>query len=154
MVLKNKNIIFKIRRPKVTDYAALNWGYFFSIFTGNRNTASLLAIQQWMGYPPSNNTANSYFFLRNLICWSHQYAQASGYLTSCHSCINLQQIIYLVSYLRGNNTCRPTSARRTVNRLYSRLKAFNPPGNSWIRWSTMPISGTISLNIALPLISN
>ena len=24
MFLKNKNIIFKIRRPKVTDYAALN----------------------------------------------------------------------------------------------------------------------------------
>ena len=25
-VLENKNIIFKIRRPKVTDYAALNEG--------------------------------------------------------------------------------------------------------------------------------
>ena len=25
MFLKNKNIIFKIRRPKVTDYAALNF---------------------------------------------------------------------------------------------------------------------------------
>ena len=27
MFLKNKNIIFKIRRSKVTDYAALKQGY-------------------------------------------------------------------------------------------------------------------------------
>ena len=132
----------------------LNWGYFLSIFTGNQNTTSLLAIQQWMGNPPSSNTANSYFFLRYLIYWSCWYAKASSYLTSFHSCINLQQITYLVSYLRGNNTYRPALARRTVNHLYSRLKAFNPPGNSLIWASTMPISGIILLNIAVALISS
>ena len=132
----------------------LNWGYFLSIFTGNQNMTSLLAIQQWMWNPPRSNTANSYFFIQNLICWSRRYTQASSYLTSCHSCINRQQSIYLVSYLRGNNTCKPASARCTVNRLHSRLKAFNPPGNSWIHASTMPISGTISFNIALALISS
>ena len=46
MFLKNKNIIFKIRRSKVTDYAALNgllcncsisWSYslVFVLFKGN-----------------------------------------------------------------------------------------------------------------------
>ena len=32
MFLKNKNIIFKIRRSKVTDYVALKWVIFWSIF--------------------------------------------------------------------------------------------------------------------------
>ena len=30
MFLKNKNIIFKIRRSKVTDYAALNCQFMYS----------------------------------------------------------------------------------------------------------------------------
>ena len=33
MFLKNKNIIFKIRRSKVTDYAALTMGVFGRIET-------------------------------------------------------------------------------------------------------------------------
>ena len=32
MFLKNKNIIFKTRRSKVTDYAALNAFYWYQIF--------------------------------------------------------------------------------------------------------------------------
>ena len=80
------------------------------------------------------------FFVATFSCelvevtYACRYAQASSYLTSCHSCTNLQQIIYLVSYLRGTNTCRPASARRTVNHLYCRHKAFNPPGNSWMTY--------------------
>ena len=124
-----------------------------SIFMGNRNTPLFWPSSSKWGIHLAAIPLTR-IFLRNLICWSSWYAQASSYLTSSHSCINLQQIIYLASYLRGNNTCRPASDRCTVNRLYSRLKAFNLPGNSWIRASTMPFSGTISLNIALALISS
>ena len=36
MFLKNKNIIFKIRRSKVTDYAALNGNVQGCVFAKNR----------------------------------------------------------------------------------------------------------------------
>ena len=139
--------------PYIRKCPLIKLSIFSKHFTSNQNTTSLLAIQQWKGNPPNSNTTNSNFFLQNLICLSRRYAHASSYLTSCNSLINLQRIVYLVGYLRGSNTCRPASARRPINRLYSRLKAFNPPGNRWIRESTMPISGIISMNIALALIS-
>ena len=42
--MKNKNIIFKIRRSKVTDYAALRVNYFsFSIFK-----QSLIILKEWL----------------------------------------------------------------------------------------------------------
>ena len=38
MFLKNKNIIFKIRRPKVTDYAALKYALIQKLFYGLQGT--------------------------------------------------------------------------------------------------------------------
>ena len=48
MFLKNKNIIFKIRRSKVTDYAALR-GYLAQYKAKNKSCFSLIS---------------SYFFIR------------------------------------------------------------------------------------------
>ena len=42
MFLKNKNIIFKIRRLKVTDYAALRNEFKFSNVHGIMNTSGLV----------------------------------------------------------------------------------------------------------------
>ena len=42
MFLKNKNIIFKIRRSKVTDYAALRNEFNFWNVHGIMNTSGLL----------------------------------------------------------------------------------------------------------------
>ena len=47
MFLKNKNIIFKIRRSKVTDYAALiatSYKLFVSVFSIHINLVSVTAL--------------------------------------------------------------------------------------------------------------
>ena len=46
--LKNKNIIFKIRRSKVTDYAALNLFYMFVLHVQLDKTYIMLARGSWM----------------------------------------------------------------------------------------------------------
>ena len=50
MFLKNKNIIFKIRRPKVTDYVALKRVGFWSIFTYENIHCKLLSFINPAGY--------------------------------------------------------------------------------------------------------
>ena len=57
MFLKNKNIIFKIRRSKVTDDAALtirrhcNSGPGFKFIKGNQNIFSNFSTKSGMGFP-------------------------------------------------------------------------------------------------------
>ena len=47
MVLKIENIIFKIRRSKVTDYAALKFlGFFYSVSYDNNEYKILISIDR------------------------------------------------------------------------------------------------------------
>ena len=50
MFLKNKNIIFKIRRSKVTDYAALTYVLVLSLSVVLRKVSILTACVQVVNY--------------------------------------------------------------------------------------------------------
>ena len=56
MFLKNKNIIFKIRRSKVTEYAALS---IFIVFLKNRNFISKIRRSKVTDYAALKQTPHS-----------------------------------------------------------------------------------------------
>ena len=57
MFLKNKNIIFKIRRSKVTDYAALSYSRITL-----KSTSSVFMFVFWMVGSGSIKTPNTYIY--------------------------------------------------------------------------------------------